>query len=94
VEVKALAPADAGWRAELMVIEIPPGKSLNTHFVIHKGDEIGYVLSGSLKMKIDMKTHNLRAGEVVYLSTEIPAGWENPGPDEAKLLWIKLMRDA
>ena len=87
---KALTPLDLEPKAEPYLIEIMPEKSLSSHFFIHKGDEIGYVLSGMLQMKLGNRSHTARAGDIIYLSTEMPSGWKNPGPEPATMLWIKV----
>lgn len=87
---KLLTPMDFDARAEPYFMEIPGNKTLSSHFFIHKGEEIGYVLSGRLQMKLDKAVYNLRPGDTVYLTSETPSQWKNPGPATAKLLWIKI----
>ena len=87
---KRLTPPDFEPKAEPFVIEIPPKKTLPSHFFIHKGEEIGYVLSGRLQMKLKNAVNRVRAGDVIYLTTDIPSQWKNPGPGVARLLWIKI----
>jgi transcriptional regulator with XRE-family HTH domain/KaiC/GvpD/RAD55 family RecA-like ATPase len=87
---KLLTPLDLAPKAEPYLIEIPPNRSISSHFFIHKGEEMGYLLSGKLQMKTEQSSHTLRSGDVVYLTSEIPSHWKNPGPGTAKLLWIKI----
>jgi transcriptional regulator with XRE-family HTH domain/KaiC/GvpD/RAD55 family RecA-like ATPase len=90
VSIKLLAPVDAEIRAEPYLIDFMPKKTLPTHFFIHKGEEIGYVLSGKLQMKIGNNSYTLRVGDAIYLTTEMPTHWQNSGPGIARLFWIKL----
>jgi transcriptional regulator with XRE-family HTH domain len=85
-----LTPVDFDSKAEPYLIEIQPDESLPAHFFIHKGEEIGYVLSGNLEMKLEKSTYDVRQGDVIYLSSELPSNWKNPGKETAKLLWIKI----
>ncbi|MFO7560115.1 MAG: helix-turn-helix domain-containing protein [Desulfobacterales bacterium] len=85
-----LTPIDFDMKAEPYLIEIPPKKSLPSHFFIHKGDEIGYVLSGKLQTKINNSTYKVGAGDTIYLTSEMPTQWKNPGPGTAKLFWVKI----
>jgi len=87
---RLLTPVDFDAKAEPYLIEIQPNKSLSSHFFIHKGEEIGYLLSGKLQVKLEKAAYTLRAGDVVYLTSEMPTEWKNPGPSVAKLLWIKI----
>lgn len=90
VLAKLLTPLDFELKAEPYLIEIPPNKNISSHFFIHKGEEIGYLLSGKLNVKLEKAAYTLRPGDVVYLTSEMPTEWKNPGPSAAKLLWIKI----
>jgi len=85
-----LTPADFEAKAESFIIEIPQHKKIPVHFFIHKGEELGYLISGKLQMKINNIIHNLTPGDVVYLTSLMPSEWKNTGSDIAKLLWIKI----
>jgi transcriptional regulator with XRE-family HTH domain/KaiC/GvpD/RAD55 family RecA-like ATPase len=90
VQVKLLTPLDLEVKGEPYLLEIAPKKSLSSHFFIHKGEELGYLLKGKLQFKMKNSTYTVRSGEVVYLTSDIPTQWKNPGPGPARLLWIKL----
>ncbi|MBN2420236.1 MAG: helix-turn-helix domain-containing protein [Deltaproteobacteria bacterium] len=87
---KMLTPLDFEAKAEPYLIEIQPGSSLSAHFFIHKGDEIGYMLSGELQLNIDKSSHIVKAGDLIYLTNDMPAQWKNTGTGVARLLWIKI----
>jgi transcriptional regulator with XRE-family HTH domain/KaiC/GvpD/RAD55 family RecA-like ATPase len=90
IYAKLLIPVDFKPKAEPYLLEIPPKKTLPSHFFIHKGQEIGYLLSGRLQLKLDKSLYTARSGDVIYLISEMPSQWKNPGPGTAKLLWIKI----
>jgi transcriptional regulator with XRE-family HTH domain/KaiC/GvpD/RAD55 family RecA-like ATPase len=90
VYAKLLIPVDFKPKAEPYLLEIPPKKTLPSHFFIHKGEEIGYLLSGKLQLKMEKSVHNIRSGDIIYFTSEMPSQWKNPGPGPAKLLWIKI----
>ncbi len=90
IQAKLLTSLDFDPKAEPYVIEIPPKKTLPSHFFIHKGDELGYLLSGKLQLKLEKAAYTVHAGDVIYLSTEMPTQWANPGPSTARLIWIKV----
>jgi transcriptional regulator with XRE-family HTH domain/KaiC/GvpD/RAD55 family RecA-like ATPase len=87
---RLLNPAPYATQADLMRIVIPPGQSLPSHFLMHHGDELGYVLEGKLEMGLGGKKLEVSAGDTVYLSKEKPGSWHNPAAEPARLLWIKL----
>lgn len=90
IYARRLSPVDLDSKAEPYLIEIPPKKRLPTHFFIHKGDEIGYLLSGRLEFKLEQAVYKVRPGDVIYLTSEMPAEWNNPGQSVARLLWLKI----
>jgi len=90
IQAWLLTPLGDEPKAEPYLIEIPPNKSLPSHFFIHKGDEIGYLLSGKLQLKMGKAVHQARSGDVIYLTSEMPSQWKNLGPGMARLLWIKI----
>ena len=90
IYAKLLTPVDFNSKAEPYLIEIPPGKNIPSHFFIHKGEEIGYLLSGKLQLKLGKAVYMGYAGDVIYLTSEMPSQWKNPGPDSVKLLWLKI----
>jgi len=90
ISAKLLTPVDFDPKAEPYLIEIPANKSIPSHFFIHKGEEIGYLLSGKLHVKVEKAAYTLGSGDVIYLASEIPTEWKNPGPSAARLLWIKI----
>ncbi len=87
---RSLSPVDLDARVEPYLIEFAPKKKLSSHFFIHKGEELGYMLSGKLHVTLQKTDYKLQAGDTIYLTTEIPSHWRNPGPGVAKLLWMKI----
>jgi transcriptional regulator with XRE-family HTH domain len=85
-----LHPVDADLKAEPAIIEIPPHSSIPAHFFFHKGEEMGYLLSGSLTMKLNGEEYAVEPGDIVYLKTQMPTHWTNPGHEAARLLWIRI----
>lgn len=90
LSARLLTPVDFDSKAEIYLIEISPGKSLSAHFLAHKGEEMGYLLSGRLQAKIENAWYTVKRGDVVHLKTEIPSQWKNPAKNPARLLWIKI----
>jgi len=90
IQARLLTPVDFDSKAEPYVIEIPPNSTISSHFFVHKGEEIGYLISGKLQVKINKGSYTLRTGDTVYLTSEMPSQWKNPGPGIARLLWIKV----
>lgn len=90
ISARLLSPVDATLNAEPYVIEIGPKKTLPGHFFSHKGEEVGYMLTGRLQVKVEKAVYTLRAGDVIHLTREMPEQWRNPGPSVARILWVKV----
>lgn len=90
IHVSLLTPLDFESKAEPYLIEIPPNTILPSHFFIHKGEEVGYLLSGELQLKLEKTMHTVKANDVIYLTKDIPSQWENSGSSSARLLWMKI----
>lgn len=85
-----LSPADFDAKAEPYLLEIPSGKVLKSHFFVHKGEEVGYVLAGQLQVTVNNAIHSAGAGDVIYLTSEIPSQWKNVGSETVRLFWLKV----
>lgn len=72
------------------LLRIEPGKKLSSHFFNHKGEEVGYLLRGTLALWIDGQRQEAAPGDLIYLRREVPEQWENSGAEAAELLWLKL----
>ncbi|MEW5723068.1 MAG: cupin domain-containing protein [Thermodesulfobacteriota bacterium] len=90
ISARRLTPIDLDVKIEPFLLEIPPGQSLGSHFFFHKGEEMGYVLSGKCEMRIESKSYELKPGQVVYLTAQTPSSWKNHGDQPARLLWFKV----
>jgi quercetin dioxygenase-like cupin family protein len=49
------------------------------------------LLDGRLQFKVEQTVHTADPGDVIYLTSDIPSQWRNPGNDPARLLWIKIL---
>jgi transcriptional regulator with XRE-family HTH domain/KaiC/GvpD/RAD55 family RecA-like ATPase len=92
VEISAFFQRPAGairpvFSGEGTAVNFP---DLPAHFFAHKGEELGYLLEGELKTVINNIAYSIQKGETIYLKSDNPAQWTNPGPDMARLLWIKI----
>jgi transcriptional regulator with XRE-family HTH domain len=90
LSARMLVPMDFDHKSEPYLIEVAPDSIINSHFFLHKGEEMGYLLSGKLHMTVGEVVQKLRPGDLVYITTDIPTRWFNPGPNSAKLLWMKM----
>lgn len=94
IHALSLLPRSAQRDFACHLFEIQPGSRLENHFFINKDVEMGYLLSGELRLTINGKRHSMQQGDLVTFGTEIPECWENPSHTVAKLLWFQIRREA
>lgn len=90
IDVRRLTPVDFDGSPDTYLIEIPPRKGLLKHFFFHKGEEMGFLLSGRLHFRIGHTQFSAEKGDMIYLKSDLPSQWKNPGASPARLLWIKM----
>lgn len=90
IDITQLTPFDLDGRIELFFIKVFPTAKLSSHFFTHKGEEIGYILSGEIDMVYQDQRHHLQSNDTLYLKTTSPTLWHNKNKDTADLLWIKV----
>lgn len=72
---------------EPMLVELGPGG--RTHEIPpHDGEEVGYVLSGSIQLVMGLKRHRVSAGESFCIQPREPHHLLNPGRRTATVLWV------
>jgi transcriptional regulator with XRE-family HTH domain len=54
----------------------------------HPGEEMGYVLTGSIELTIGEHTYSLTAGDAFHFPSSLPHGYRNGGDSEARILWV------
>jgi transcriptional regulator with XRE-family HTH domain len=71
------------------IVTVEPGQDSGKAPLAHPGEELVYLLSGSLEFEID-GTYCLRQGDSLHLHTDRPHRWRNSGSRPAKAVWISL----
>jgi len=67
------------------ILHVPPGYSSET--VSHEGEEILYVLDGSITQRLDDREMVLKPGDSLHFRGNTPHSWSNDTDREARLLW-------
>jgi transcriptional regulator with XRE-family HTH domain/KaiC/GvpD/RAD55 family RecA-like ATPase len=90
IEIVQLTPLDLNGPVDSFLVTIMPGKKLSSHFFTHKGEEMGFLVSGNLTAVYESQTHELAPGDTIYLKTILPEKWCNTGEEKAVLHWLKI----
>ncbi len=86
--IRLLPPSIRDAETEPYLLRIEPGRKVVGHFFRHKGDELGYVLAGTLVFWVNGQRQEAVAGDLIYLKTDSPEQWENADETTAELLWL------
>lgn len=74
-----------GSEMSSFIIHVPPGYRSET--MSHAGEEIVYVLEGSVVQLIDGEEFRMNPGDSLHYRGNRPHGWYNDSAAPAKLLW-------
>jgi transcriptional regulator with XRE-family HTH domain len=75
----------AGARATVV-----PGASSGDRPMEHPGEELVYLLQGTLEFVVNDDTYRLNPGDSLHFRTVQPHFWRNPGTADAVALWMAL----
>jgi len=56
--------------------------------IVHNGEELGYVLEGTLELMLGEEVHVLRPGDSFTFPSQTPHGYRNTGQVDARVLWV------
>lgn len=88
--MRLLPPSIREAGCDPYLLRIEPGRKLTGHFFNHKGEEMGYVLAGSLALWMNGQRQEAGPGDLVYLRKHAPEQWTNDGEVAAEILWLKI----
>lgn len=69
---------------------VEPGASSGPRPMEHLGEELVYLLSGSLVFDVDGEEFVLRRGDAIHFRTDRSHRWRNPGRARARAIWMAL----
>lgn len=84
---EVLAPAAGGHLLQGFLVIIEPGGH-SGGIIRHKGEEVGYVLEGSLALTVAGEQYLLHAGDSFHFPSELPHSYSNPGDTLMRAVWI------
>lgn len=85
--VELLTPYHSGRLLQACIHIVPPGVGSEGTFR-HSGEEVGYVLTGSLDLTVDKKVYRLKKGDSFVFRSELLHGYRNPGRTAARIIWV------
>lgn len=87
IRLERLVPPLRGQLLQGDIHVLEPG-ARSTDSIQHQGEEIGYVLQGSLTLTIGEETYQIGPGDSFYFASEQSHSYRNNGDEITKVLWI------
>jgi transcriptional regulator with XRE-family HTH domain len=72
------------------VTTVDPGAGSGLGVVQHQGEELVYLIDGTLAFVVDGVDYVLGPGDTLHFRTDRPHRWDNPGHRPAQALWLRL----
>jgi quercetin dioxygenase-like cupin family protein len=83
------------WREECVLDAnlhvIPPGCGSEGAYS-HQGEEVGFVIAGTVELSVDGRLYRLEPGTSFYFDSRLPHSYINLGASEAKIFWVNGLR--
>jgi transcriptional regulator with XRE-family HTH domain len=87
VNIEGILPSSRNSLLQASIHEVAPGGS-GHGLIAHSGEEIGFVLDGTLDLTVGNRSCRINAGDSFFFSSEHPHGYVNPGSTVARILWV------
>jgi quercetin dioxygenase-like cupin family protein len=87
IRLERLVPPLRGQLLQGDIHVLAPGTP-STEIIQHQGEEIGYVLEGSLSLTIGEDTYQLHPGDSFYFASEQSHSYKSNSDGVTKVLWI------
>lgn len=87
VLLERLIPNDAHRMLQANIHIVPVGGG-SEGILEHDGEEMGFVLDGTLELTVNGKLYLLHEGDSFVFRSEYSHGYTNSGPKTARVLWV------
>lgn len=87
IHLERLAPYHEQTLLEANIHLVEPGAESDGE-ITHAGEEVGYVIEGTIELTVDNNTYVLNAGDSFYFRSELAHRYRNGGDTPARLLWV------
>lgn len=85
---KDIASPAASEKLRGFFMVIQPGSTSGAQPYSHKGEEIGFLLSGSLELQIEGETYSLNEGDCFAFASSKPHHFANVAARPASVFWV------
>lgn len=87
IELEAISAAVKGGLLQANIHIMQPGAKSDGQ-IKHVGEEVGYVLEGSIVLSLGEQRYDLNTGDAFHFCSQTAHGYENRGASIARILWV------
>jgi len=87
IALERLVLAQRGGLLQANIHIVQPGVETDGQ-IVHAGEEVGYLLEGSIELLLGDERHVLQAGDAFTFASQLPHGYRNTGSTVARILWV------
>ncbi len=88
---ESLVPISGSNHLDGNIHTIEPGSKSSDH-ITRRGETIGYIIKGTVELKIEGKTYLLNTGDSFFFKNYLTSSCCNVGSSCAKVLWVSTPR--
>ena len=85
--MERLIPYDAAHLLQGNIHIVSPGGG-SEGMLSHEGEEVGFVIEGTLELTVGNETYTLEAEDSFSFRSELPHSYRNPGTVPARVIFI------
>lgn len=85
--LESLTPHEIHGHLQGLLQVLAPGASSKGEMV-HEGEEVGYVVEGTLELTVSGGTARLEAGDSFFFDSARPHSYRNPGKTVTRVVWV------
>ena len=87
IQLERIDTAQRGSLLQAHIHIVPPGAK-SDGAIDHIGEEVGYVIEGTVLLHLGNEQYLLETGDAFHFGSQIPHSYENTGTGTARILWV------
>jgi transcriptional regulator with XRE-family HTH domain len=88
--LKTLVTPEAATELKAFLVELEPGSGSGDALYSHEGQEVGYVLLGSLDLMVEDRAYTLSEGDCFAFQSSLAHSFKNNGAVASTILWVNM----
>lgn len=87
ITLESLTPFEIEGILQAQIHRVEPGGA-SDGLISHEGEELGYILDGTLELTVDGHRALLGPGDSFFFASQRPHGYRNAGDEVVRVVWV------